>query len=795
VALDLRFDMAKQEISGSATIELAALRAGLDTVALDAVRLEVQDVESVTDGRPLKFDVGRRDVQVHLAKGLEPGSRIKLRIAYSCRPRVGMYFFSKNTGRGPEAWNYGEGGLHYGWLPLYNDTNDRFTLSADVTVARPFVALSNGVLQETRENPDGTRTFRWRQDEPIPNYLVTVDVGELASVPLPAARLGNRKVPLTAWVPPGEEAAATHTFGDTTRMVEFFSERFGYDYPWAKYDQVALREFAAGAMETTSLTGFSESHLHRPDDPPDGAPSVDKAYPTWTAEDTIAHELAHHWFGDLVTCRSLGSIWLNESFATFAHTAWNGFAHGEDDLTYQRWRYLNTYLDYVHASGQVRPMEYPRYESFGDAYQEETTYIKGSLVLHLLRHVVGEGDFYRALSLYLRRNAFRNVDSADLEEALGDATGLNLSWFFRDWIVGGGGHPAFRVSRRWSPERKQVDLTVEQVQADQPFENAFHVPVDVEVVTASGSRVHRIVVDGWKTRVAIPSDEKPLAVVFDKGGWVVSEVQFERGLREVLYLLEKGGLAERLRAARQLATDFPQGPEAVEALSRVVADPGAHWGLRQEAAEDLARVGGEGTAAALITALHDADRRVRRAAAVALGGRAGRETAEALRRVVETDAAEDVVAAASFSLGRIHAPGAREVLEKQLQRDSRWWDVIRVGALKGLAELEDPSLAATFAARTTAEDKLEVRLAALDGWLRAAPEDPRLWARLRELTADGNRKVRSDALKKLTGLHRAADLPFLRELAEGEDDPDLARAARDAAEEGGAFSTDAVSGR
>ena len=151
-------------------------------------------------------------------------------------------------------------------------------------------------------------------------------------------------MPLAAWTPPGTEDAARHSFGNTGEMVEFFSRRMGYPYPWDKYDSVALREFAVGAMETTTATGFGESHLHRPDDPPDSSPEYESPFPLWTYEDTISHELAHHWFGDLVTCRSLNSIWLNESFASYWHTVWHGQAHGEDDLTYQRWRYLNDYV-------------------------------------------------------------------------------------------------------------------------------------------------------------------------------------------------------------------------------------------------------------------------------------------------------------------------------------------------------------------------------------------------------------------------------------------------------------------
>ena len=120
------------------------------------------------------------------------------------------------------------------------------------------------------------------------------------------AKVGEREVPLSVWAHKGEEERAAFAFGRTPQMVEFFSQLFGYDYAWDKYDQVVLRNFA-GAMETTTMVGFEESHLKTPDDPVDDGPYYDKASPLWSYEDTISHELAHHWFGDLLTCRSLAS--------------------------------------------------------------------------------------------------------------------------------------------------------------------------------------------------------------------------------------------------------------------------------------------------------------------------------------------------------------------------------------------------------------------------------------------------------------------------------------------------------
>ena len=786
VTADLRFDMDREEISGIVTIAFAPLRSGLKEFFLDAADLKIGRVET-TSGATLVFALMERKLRITLPRALGANQEATVRIIYSCRPKAGMYFFPALEKGSAQAWNFGEGGLHYGWLPLYNDTNDRFAVEFLLTVARPYVAVSNGTLRETRENPDGTRTFHWIQKEEIPNYLLTVNVGEFVQVPLDSARVGSRSIPLSVWAPPGHEDAAAFTFKDTPKMVEFFSQRFGYAYPWTKYDQIILRDFSVGAMETTTMVGFSEAHQHRAGDPPDSGPSFDQAHPIWVYEDTIAHELAHHWFGDLVTCRSLASIWLNESFATFAHTIWNGHAHGEDDLTYQRWRYLNNYLDFVRKTGTVRPMEYFRYAASEGMYQTEITYIKGSLILHMLRHFVGDEDFFRTIADYLTTHEFGTVESVDLLEAFRRTTGQNLSWFFNDWITNGAGRPSFEISYRWVPERRQVDLTVRQVQADLPFENDFRLPVDIEVVTEGGPQLHRVQVEGWLTQVSIPAESRPLTVVFDKGNWLVGEVRYERPLREVLYQLEHGGLADQLRAARQIATDFPRRKRGVDSLTRLLADSGSHWGLRQEAALDLGSIGGAAATEALVKALADSDRRVRRAAALAVGEAGGQQSAAALRKTIETDPAEDVVAVATVAFGRLHTPDAAQFLKKQLDRDSRWYGAIRIGTLQGLAELEDPALIPNFKSYTDPRWRREVRLVALDGWFRAAPGNAELASRLRELAEDRNQQVRSEALEKLGELHRSQDLPFLEEFASAETNPNLAEAARAAAVEIKAF--------
>lgn len=783
---DLRFDMDKERIEGTARVRFTPLQTDLRTLELDAFDLAIDSVKQVGSNAGLKWRLEDHKLKVDFPAALTVGAVTEVLIGYAAQPRSGLYFHPATDKKAAQAWNFGEGGLHYGWLPMYNDTNERFAVEMRVTVKAPLVALSNGVLKETTTNRDGTRTYRWVQDEPIPNYLLALKVGDFKQVPLQTARVGSKNIPLSVWTAPGSERKVAENFGNTPSMVEYFSKLLDYPYPWAKYDQVTLREFG-GAMETTSMVGFPDIYERGHADPVDSSPAFDKPWPIWQTQDTISHELAHHWFGDLVTCRSLGSIWLNESFATYMHTVWNGHNKGEDDLTYQRWRYLQFYLDDVRATGDVLPLERMYYDAPEDMYRESLTYIKGSLVIHQLRRIVGDKDFYRSLNHYLKTNAFGEVEARDLLSAFERTTGRDLDWYFNDWIIGGGGHPSIKASTRWAPERRQVDLTLNQVQSDLPFENRFRLPVEVTITTESGTKSHTVWMEDWQTRVALPADSAPLAVNVDAGNWLVADIYVERSLTELIYTLKKGDVAAGLRAARQLATDYPRRPESVAALAEVLADTGRHWGLRQEVALSLGSIGQSAAIDALAAAATDSDRRVRRGIAVALGKTSGPQSAAALRAMIEKDTAEDVIAVAAYSLGRSNAEGARSFLVGQLQRDSQWWNAIRIGAMKGLAELEDATLVATFQQYLAPTYQSHLRLAALDGWFRATPDDPKLASELRRLTTDRNGALRGDALEKLGSLHRREDLQFLKDYAAREANPTLANTARNAASEIEAF--------
>ena len=256
---ELRLDLERHRVDGRATITLRPLRE-IDAVSLDAWNLEIGEARLGAGGPRLDTKSDGRSVVVRLPDPRTPSEQVTIQITWSASPRAGLYFQQDPATGSPIVYSYGEGGLHANWLPIYNDTNDRFSTEMIVTVPRALTVISNGVLIERKETADLV-TYDWREERPHPNYLIAIYAGDFERGELAPTKSG---VPLAYWVPRGRLAEGAFVFRNTTRMVELFSRLFDYEYPWAKYDQVAVPDFPIGAMEHTTVTGHDASVLRGP---------------------------------------------------------------------------------------------------------------------------------------------------------------------------------------------------------------------------------------------------------------------------------------------------------------------------------------------------------------------------------------------------------------------------------------------------------------------------------------------------------------------------------------------------
>ncbi|MDZ7363364.1 MAG: M1 family metallopeptidase [candidate division KSB1 bacterium] len=409
---ELSFDFEKKQVFGKATIRLTPLRR-IERFAFDAIHLNVKSVSSSESTDGLAFRATTDSLIIALPQARTPNDTFSVVVQYEANPKGGMYF--RRNPDNPKLFyvtTYGENGLHANWLPIYNDVNDKFSTEMLVTVPAPYVVISNGRLLETLTRPDGQKTFHWLQKLPHSNYLISVYIGDFEKGDLAPAH-GN--IPLSYWVPRGWLKEGAYAFRNATRMVEYFSKLFSYKYPWDKSDQIAVPDYAIGAMEHTGVTGYRAEVLRDQNAPEDFAPNLDEYAGPWTAESTIAHELAHHWFGNTLTCRNLSYLWLNESFASYLMMLWDEEALGKDQLLMDVQIAKDQYIRYVRTQHIIRGLEHHYFDDANSIYNTEHTYLKGAAVLHTLRQVLGDEPYFRALSHYLHKHEFSNVVSEDLK--------------------------------------------------------------------------------------------------------------------------------------------------------------------------------------------------------------------------------------------------------------------------------------------------------------------------------------------------------------------------------------------
>ncbi|MBI2620136.1 MAG: HEAT repeat domain-containing protein, partial [Ignavibacteriales bacterium] len=644
-------------------------------------------------------------------------------------------------------------------------------------------ALSNGRLLSTRENRDSTRTFHWSQALPHSNYLIALFVGEYTAAPLRSA-FGT--IPLTAWVYAGQEDQARFVFERTPDMVEFFSNKFRFRYPWEKYDQVAAYDYAIGAMENTSITGHNDRILRNPGQTDEFAPSFDSYNSNWTAESLIAHELAHHWFGNNTTCRSLANIWINESFASYLMMLWDEHRLGSEYLQSQTWRALRSYLQYVTDSHIIRPLEYRYFDSRDEIYNEETTYLKGALVLHMLRWILGDDHFFAALGSFQNHYQLSNVESTDLLRSIEEATGQNVQFFFEQWIWGGG-HPVLDVTYSYLPRRRRIEVTVEQVQPMVEGQGLFDLPVEIRLDVKGKTRREIVWVGNQTDRFFFDSDDAPDMVSVDGRGWLVVDLRFKKRLSELVYQVKNDDLSGRLWALNQIVAQFASDPAATAAV-RWVLESDAHWSLRAEAALQLRSIHSSEAEDLLLAQLSSNDYHVRKAAVIALGSRYTDKARAALRKVLETDSVDDVAAAALVALAKIDGSLSLEFFKNQLQITS-WYNTRENAVLKAIEVLASdhqvPSatrfvpLARSY---TSLQHHYALRLQALNTWAACAPTDPQLLERLILSARTDILPVRTAALELLGKLRDEQALTSLQEVAFKNGDPDIRKAARDTIE-------------
>ncbi|HKV38682.1 MAG TPA: M1 family aminopeptidase [Blastocatellia bacterium] len=759
--IELNVDFEAESISGETTVNLEPFKSGLKEIELDAGEMTIKSV-TLAGGAPLKFRYeGNEKLYAELDRGYPAGSALAVVVAYSAVPKRGLTFIKPNASdpkRPYQVWSQGEAQTNHYWFPCYDYPNDKASSETITTVPEQYTVISNGELVDVKSDPaKKTKTYHWKMDRPFSSYLVSIVAGQYAEV---KGRFKN--IPVVSYVYPEEIEEGRVSLGRLPDMVAFFSTKIGYDYPYSKYTEETVEDFP-GAMENITATTLTETAVH------DQRAELDQS-----SDLLIAHELAHQWFGDLLTCRDWGQIWLNESFAEFFADLWDEHHRGEDDYLYDMLSNQNQYYQAWHQ-GIRRPVVTNLYDD-PDGIFDVYAYPRGAATVSLLRHVLGEDLFWKAIHHYVEKFQWRNVDTGELADAIEESTGQNLDWFFDEWVYKMG-HPVFEVSSSYDPAAGSVKLSVSQTQKpdnktpwfQQP--DFFTTPVDVGITTAAGEKIERIMIDKPVQEFTFKVDSKPLIVNFDRDNYVIKELKFSKTNDELEYqAIHDASVMGRIWAIDQLKSKTGSG--VVSTLAEAANDK--FWGSRLEAVHGLAALKGDGSKTALQRALNDSSAQVRRGAVEGLAMYKDKNLAPVFVKLIGSDASYQVVADAARALGESGAPDAYAVLNELMTKDS-WRDSIRGGAMRGLAALKDPrtlDLALKYAGPGNSPG---LRGAAFSAMAELGKGNDHVLDVLTAALKEHSDQIVFAALQSLGALGDARAVPALEELNERPDIPGFAK--------------------
>ena len=658
-------DLDRKTFEGATTVTLASLREGLETCVLDAEEFTVTSVLG-QDGEALKFDQTARELAVRLPRPYKFGEELSFTCFYHGRdPKIGLRFTAETPDNPRLVFSDSFPENVHHWFPCFDYPNDKVTNEIVATVEQGLKVAANGrLVSVTGDAAAGTVTYHWSQDLPHSTYLIF-----LAAAPYVVVRDSYGTLPVSYWVYPRDAAKVGPTYGKTPKMIEFFNRTFGYDYPWQKYDQVSVP--SGGGAESTSATAMTHRIM------------VDeRGEPDFPAIGIVSHELAHQWWGDLVTLRSWAHTWLNESFGTYSDYLYHRFEKGDDEGAVNLRGKLNAYLREA-KTRYIRPIVSDRYDAPGDMFDAHT-YPKGARVLHMLRSLVGDEPFFGTLRHFLHRYAFDSVDTADFIRSVKTVTGQNLDWFFDQWLYKPG-HPVFEVASEWDAAGKVVRLKVAQVQDFSKGVPVFRVPVSIKLVSPGKTEIHEVWIDEREETFELRSETRPLLVRFDEDNVLLMEIAFPKERDELLFQLGHDDVIGRMDAAAALQAFEADARVAAALTASLRADP--FWAVRKSSLEALARLKAGNAPAVFKKACRDPDPQVRAAALAALGDLKDRSLLDLYKDLFERDASYRVQAEALAAIGKTGDPSAVPFLERAAAVPS-YRDMVRKAAEAALKRIE-----------------------------------------------------------------------------------------------------------
>jgi aminopeptidase N len=580
--LEVRFNWAQSRMNGRATISAKQHFYPSDSLVLDAKGMDILKIE--LNGSPLVYTY--RDslkLSINLGKTYKKDEVFTVTIEYVAKPDErqtsgsaaitsdkGLYFINpkgENKDKMPQIWTQGETEANSVWFPTIDAPNAKTTQEIFMTVDKKYSTLSNGKLLSSKQNEDGTRTDHWKQDQAHAPYLFMMAVGEFVTVKDSYTRQNGTKMDVNYMVEPSFEKDARAIFGETPAMIKYFSDRLGVDYPWDKYSQIVVRDYVSGAMENTGAVIFGD-YVYK----------TDRELLDNNDQSTIAHELFHHWFGDLVTCESWANLPLNESFANYAQYLWDEHRYGLDEADYQAESEANGYFQSAMYQG------YHNLIWFGHDDKEEMfdghSYNKGGRILHMLRSYLGDDAFFKGLNNYLVSNKYKSAEVHQLRLAFEEVSGEDLNWFFDQWFLSKG-HAIIHTNQTIDMESNTVTLHIMQKQITPNFP-VFRIPVKIAIWDANGKRTEKIIIDSLAQSFTFKINGELQNMLFDEDQMLLGKYYEDKPINQFVHQYYH---SERYKA--RLTALNRASKRKTSATDKLIFDAMSdkHWDIRMKAIE------------------------------------------------------------------------------------------------------------------------------------------------------------------------------------------------------------------
>lgn len=663
--LQVNFDWAKSRMNGVATITAKPHFYATDSLILDAKGMLINSVKM--DGKDLAYTYAEDYLKIKLGETYTRKEQYTVVIDYVARPEEretggsaailsdkGLYFINpkgEDPNVMPQIWTQGETEASSVWFPTIDSPNAKTTQEIFITVDDKYATLSNGRLVTSRKLPNSMREDHWKQDLPHAPYLFMMGIGEFKVVRDSYKRPDGTEMEVNYYVEPEWEAYAKDIFGETPEMIRFFSERLKVEYPWDKYHQIVCRDYVSGAMENTGAVIFGDFVYKNKRELLDG-----------NDQSTIAHELFHHWFGDLVTCESWSNLTLNESFANYSQYLWDEHRYGVDEADYNAAIEMDGYMQSAQMQGfhDLVWFDYEDKEQMFDGH----SYNKGGRILHMLRNYLGDDAFFEGIHKYLTDNKFKAAEFHHLRLAFEEVCGEDLNWFFNQWYLGSG-HPDLTFKHSVDPTVNTLVVNVEQRQNLEEFP-IFRLPIQIAFTDDLGKHVHKVVIDELNETFQFPVSGEVKGIMYDEQHMLLATINEQKSTRQYIYQFYN---SKRYEARKEglLKGTRDMGEAGQRLVLDAMKDP--FWDIRRQAIKKFSKLKDalktEGLALLKTMVKDDPNSAVRAAALAQLEKEYKDEELISLyRATIQSDQSYEVVTTALKGFGKISPTDAIKEAEK-----------------------------------------------------------------------------------------------------------------------------------